>query len=219
MRIIPDLSIATEETDEGRRENSHYECVIDPLDGTIPFQGDLPLYGVTFALRDNKKHETVAAAFCGPELCGESESNVVLSATKGKGAFLNGKKFKPVFVTKPLKNVIFTTDRGKYNRQDIIRLEEALMKKDGIRYQMIFGSSSASLARVLLGKEDGYISLTADPWDIEALAFICKQAGGLTVRNRSNQDWKPGDASILAMPVFLRSIFDKKYQRILDKTA
>jgi myo-inositol-1(or 4)-monophosphatase len=79
----PNHSIISEETGE-EMTGSDYCWIIDPLDGTLNFATNVPLFGTMIGLA--YKGEMILSAIYFP--C----TKEMLFAKRGKGAFLNGKR-------------------------------------------------------------------------------------------------------------------------------
>lgn len=83
---FPKHQILAEETGVTGPENSQYQWVIDPLDGTTNFIHGFPQYAVSIALkRDGEVIEAVVA---------DPTRNEIFTASRGVGAFLNGRRIR-----------------------------------------------------------------------------------------------------------------------------
>lgn len=82
---FPEHNIISEESGSLNKK-SEYTWYIDPLDGTHNYINNIPIFGVSIALAQNKIVKY--GAICLPYF------NEFYIAEKGKGAFLNGKRIK-----------------------------------------------------------------------------------------------------------------------------
>ena len=75
-----------EETGVTGPEKSAFQWIIDPLDGTTNFLHGFPQYAVSIALK--RENEVIEAVVADPV------ANEVFTATRGVGAFVNGRRFR-----------------------------------------------------------------------------------------------------------------------------
>lgn len=85
-KSFPDHDIIGEENGEYGNNNSDYQWIIDPLDGTTNFIKGIPHFAVSIALRHQGKLDQ-AVVF--DPLRGE-----VFTASRGAGAQLNGRRIR-----------------------------------------------------------------------------------------------------------------------------
>lgn len=141
--------------------------IIDPIDGTKGFMRGVPLYGVLMAL-EHRSEILVGVAYF-PAL-GE-----MVSAAKGQGAFLNGRR---VFVSQEdsIENAfISTTDFNnlkKYHKLDAFnRLAQ------GTYYRAGWGDAYGH-ALVATGRLEIMCDPIMSPWDSAPFGVIMPEAGG-----------------------------------------
>jgi myo-inositol-1(or 4)-monophosphatase len=79
---FPDHNILAEESGVIKQE-SYYQWIIDPLDGTKNYISGIPVFGISIAIQ--LKGKTILGVVLDPI------RNELFSAEKGKGAYLNGK--------------------------------------------------------------------------------------------------------------------------------
>ncbi len=144
--------------------------IIDPLDGTVNFAHQIPVFSVSIALE--KKGEL----FCG--VVYQPISQELFVAEKGKGAYLNGKPLKVSSITHLADSILATG--FPYNTHenphhcidhfvDILRL--------GIPIRRM-GSAAIDLAYTAAGRYDGYFEVGLSPWDCAAGILLVEEAGG-----------------------------------------
>jgi myo-inositol-1(or 4)-monophosphatase len=190
-RKYPGHNIYSEELPAVIHE-SGYSWINDPLDGTFNWENDIiPLF--TNSLGFAKGRDVTVGAVTMPAT-GEH-----FSAQKGMGAYLNGKKISVSNETE-IRKAMIAMDFGKVNRQRGVRHLERLLADDGVKYPVVYASTSAAIMQVAKGKLQAYISLGAEPWDYAGSVVIAREAGA-RVTNIDGKEWELGDDSaIIAHP-------------------
>ncbi|MES2766684.1 MAG: inositol monophosphatase family protein [Bacteroidota bacterium] len=148
----------------------HVRWIIDPLDGTVNFAHNIPIFCVSVAAELNG--EIVAGAIYQPI------TDELFTAFKGGGAFLNGKKIE-VTTTDLLKDSILVTGfpyNVSENPHGCIDHFSALLKL-GLPVRRL-GSAAIDLAYVAAGRFDGFWEVRLQPWDVAAGWLIVEEAGG-----------------------------------------
>lgn len=143
--------------------------IIDPLDGTMNFAIQNPLFGLNIAYVE--KGQAKAAVTFLPYL------RELFYAEKNKGAWLNGKKIS--CPPKPLKDsIVFATFSyaSKKCIEEGLFYEEMLAKK-ALRVRNP-GALSMGLSYVACGRYGGVVHHAATAWDITAGALLIQEAGG-----------------------------------------
>lgn len=164
----PDHTILGEE--EGQQgAGSAYRWIVDPLDGTLNYAKGFPIYSVSIAL------EIDGVVQVGVVL--DSAKDELFTATKGGGAFLNG---RPIRVSDEanLKRAMLLTGfhyDPKSAMQNVTLLANILPRCLAIRRP---GSAALDLSYVACGRADGFWELALKPWDIAAGLLILEEAGG-----------------------------------------
>lgn len=167
---FPDIAVIGEEG-EGSKAIPKSNCfIIDPIDGTTNFI-------------HNYLHSAISVAFVkeGTLEAGvvfDVDKNLMFSAERNCGAFLNGDKIN---VSKThLDHALVQIGTSPYNRELTDRTFE-LAKKVYEKAIDIRRSGSAALdiCYVASGKSDLYFELNTYPWDWAAASLILKEAGGV----------------------------------------
>ena len=154
----PNFDIVSEEFNS-KKELTKNCFTVDPLDGTINFAHNIPLWGIQVACIKN--FETVCAVIYLPEL------NELYYADE-RGTFLNGEKL--VLNKKEFSNFMYVVE-GVNRIPSLVR-----MSKHG-GHPRIIGCACVDFAWVASGKLDGVIFRYNSYWDYIPGTFIAKQAG------------------------------------------
>lgn len=141
--------------------------IIDPIDGTKGFMRGVPLYGVLMALEHQSEIVVGVAYF--PAL-GE-----MVSAAKGHGAFLNGRR---VFVSSEasMENAFLsTTDFNNIHKYNKTAAFNRLAQ--GVYYRAGWGDAYGH-ALVATGRLEIMCDPIMSPWDSAPFGVIIPEAGG-----------------------------------------
>ncbi len=167
---FPEHTILAEEG-EYPQDRSTLRWIIDPVDGTTNYAHGFPWFCVSIGLE--AAGEIVAAVIFNPIY------DELFTATKGGGAYLNGRKLG-VSGHSPLKNSLLgtgfpydcATDPAN-NFDNFIAFQKAAR---GIRRA---GAAALDLAAVAAGRLDGFWELKLKPWDVAAGILMVREAGGM----------------------------------------
>jgi myo-inositol-1(or 4)-monophosphatase len=184
----PDHDILAEENDYIPLNSSH-KWIIDPLDGTTNYAHGFPWFGVSIALEiDGVVHDGVVY---------HPMMNEIFTATKGKGAFINGERIH-VSRRAPLKNCLLATgfpyDMTWDNENNFADFEKMQMASRAVRRP---GAAALDLAYVAAGRLDGYWECKLKPWDVAAGMLLVEEAGG-RVTNHQGEPYSIYDHRIMA---------------------
>ncbi len=162
---------------EGRR------WIVDPLDGTVNYVHGHPFACVSIGFADD---EGPAAGVIHAPFLGE-----VYHATRGGGAFLNGRAIRVSGVADS-SGALFATGfpfkPGKGSSAEYFRLVQAiLLSGHGVRRD---GAAALDLAFVAAGRIEAYFELGTAPWDVAAGILLVAEAGG-TVTGWPGDDAPP----------------------------
>lgn len=166
LSVFPDDGFLGEETGNTAGRSGR-RWIVDPLDGTRPYCHDIPTYSVLIALED--EGDVRLGVIHLPSM------NTTCWATKGGGAFLNGKPIRVSAVRDPRK--AFGTALGFVEKA---RTEEGrrLLSLMG-QWDYSYGFMDAySYVCVASGRLDIAVNLLDKAWDCAAAACIVREAGG-----------------------------------------
>ncbi|MFT5288533.1 MAG: myo-inositol-1(or 4)-monophosphatase [Candidatus Paceibacteria bacterium] len=165
---------------------------LDPLDGTINFVHELPVFAVSMGLFVDGQPEV--AVVHAPRL------NETFTAIRGGGAFLNG---EPIHVSTAatLGDSILATGfpyrRNELEHDNLANLGRFFYDVRGLRR---LGSAAIDLAYVAAGRLDGYWELHLSPHDVAAGALLVREAGGLVTDADGGEEWLRGGHIVASGP-------------------
>lgn len=179
--ILPEAQFIAEESASGYNAvGDGYYWVIDPLDGTTNFLHGLPIYAVSVGLIRYKQPVL--------GLIYEPNRDELFYASKGNGAFLNGKSIR-VSVAKSLSTSLLATGFPYYDfsYQDryLDLLKELMQKSHGLRRM---GAAAIDLAYTACGRFEGFFEANLKPWDVAAGKIIIEEAGGRVTNFKGGED-------------------------------
>ncbi|MFK7901149.1 MAG: inositol monophosphatase family protein [Cyclobacteriaceae bacterium] len=201
-KIFPEAGFITEEETETIK-GERYNWIIDPLDGTTNFLHNIPCYCVSVALED--KGKVIAGIIY------DMNANECFHATKGNGAFMNGKAISVSNVSTVEEAVIATGfpykifDKFDNHMQIIRRLVES---SHGVRR---FGSAAIDMAYVACGRLDGYYEFSINSWDIAAGIILIQEAGGIVT------DFRGGDDFLFSGEIIVGSAMQPKLLALIEE--
>lgn len=166
---FPDHDLVAEEGDYPM-SGSAFCWIIDPVDGTTNYAHGFPWFCASIGLQS--AGELVVAVIYNPIY------DELYTATRGGGAFLNGRRLA-VSAHVPLQKSLLgtgfpydcATDPAN-NFSNFIAFQKAAR---GIRRA---GAAALDLASVAAGRLDGFWELKLKPWDVAAGVLLVREAGG-----------------------------------------
>ena len=211
IKQFPNHSIIAEEGSQ-KLTQSDYRWVVDPLDGTINYVHNLPIFSVSIGLQ--YKNETILGVVYNPA------ADKLFYAIKNEGAFLNNKSIE-VSSSKTLSDCVLATGfpytHDKYYDVSFSIFKDFYDKTQGLRR---LGVASLDLCFVAMGRFDGFYEFNLKPWDICAGAIIASEAGATC------SDWNnsplpfSGSRALCANPNIHKQMIEvlnnKKYDLFYD---
>jgi myo-inositol-1(or 4)-monophosphatase len=166
--------------EEGTRSglDSEFRWYIDPLDGTTNFAHGFPVFAVVMGCE--KRHAGLAADEDGEMVAGVTYDPLrdeMFSATRGGGAFLNGKAIH-VSAAKQLQESLIATgfpSQKRHASPNVHFYQEFTLRSHGVRRA---GAAAIDLAYVACGRLEGYWEFQLNPWDTSAGYLLVEEAGG-----------------------------------------
>lgn len=176
----PSHKILTEETGEHAGE-SDYQWVIDPIDGTVNFVHNFPMFCISVAVK--YQGEAIIGVVYIPKL------DELYETVRGNGALLNGKKIRVSNIEELPKAVLatgFPYDKATDPVNNIENFTNVITKIGGIRRT---GSAAIDLSQVAAGRFEGYWEFKINPWDFEAGLLLVEEAGGKILKIKQNKGY------------------------------
>lgn len=166
---FPTHSIISEEIGE-LIQDSPYQWIIDPIDGTVNFAHGIPLCCVSIGLKQNE--DLILGTVYNPMM------NELFFAEKGKGAFLNDKPISVSTKSDFRKACLVTGFPYKWpdSKEHPIRVFERFIM-EGLPVRRL-GSAAIDLCWVACGRFDGFWEYNLSSWDVAAGYLIVQEAGG-----------------------------------------
>ena len=180
------------------RGNGEFTWLIDPLCGTLPFSTGLPHWGVNIAL--SIEMELVIGVVALPT------SNELISAVRGRGAYLNGKKLE---AKEPPGNPRDVAIAIEGDSRLFTEAERALAEAAGRQYN--FGSAAYPLGQVLLGRLHGAVFKEVSV-HTAASVVIARELGVRVTDEAGNEvEWgshTPSGSLVVAWPLAHKTLLD-----------
>jgi myo-inositol-1(or 4)-monophosphatase len=194
----PKHSILAEETGRSGQDDSEYQWIIDPLDGTTNFIHGFPQYAVSIAMA-HKGVLTHAVVF-------DPGRNELFTASKGAGAFLNERRIRVSKRTRMEEAVIgtgFPFRQGDDIDAYIKAFKAVSQMTAGIRRP---GSAAVDLAWVACGRYDGFWEGGLNAWDMAAGALLVREAGGLVTDYQGGEKFLEEGKIVAGTPKLFRQL-------------
>jgi myo-inositol-1(or 4)-monophosphatase len=168
---------------------SEYKWIVDPLDGTVNFAHQIPIFSISIAMA---VRDTIVLGIILDPINDE-----LFAAISGQGAQLNGEPIQVSATRTTAKSLLVTG--FPYNVREIlepvmVRYGSCLRASQGMRR---LGSAALDLCYVACGRFEGFWEQNLKPWDSAAGALMVVEAGG-RVTTFSDQPYTVKHAEILA---------------------
>lgn len=174
---------------DGNHESSWF---IDPLDGTVNYAHNIPIFTVSLAYAS---HGVTQLGVVYAPMLGE-----LFSAELGKGSHLNGDKLH-VSKAVDLDHALLVTGFPYNIRTNPTNLEyyrRFALRSQGVRR---LGSAALDLCYVGAGRFEGYWEVEINPWDIAAGVLIAQEAGAVvTSMDGRSVSYQPPITVLAAAP-------------------
>jgi myo-inositol-1(or 4)-monophosphatase len=168
LEKFPDHAIYGEEGLAGNQE-SPYQWIVDPIDGTVNYFYGIPHFCISIALR--KEGKVILGVILDPM------RNELWQVSEGGPALLNG---QPIEVSKRAKLSDAVLSVGFAKSKASINTGLPMFEKMVVRARKcrLMGSAALDLAYVATGRLDAYIESSVSLWDIAAGQMLVEAAGG-----------------------------------------
>jgi myo-inositol-1(or 4)-monophosphatase len=174
----------------GQTKTGDIMWIIDPLDGTVNFAHNIPIFSVSIAATEGMD------VLCGVVF--HPMTGELFVAEKGQGAFLND---RPIHVspTPKLEQAYMTTGFPYNVDEDPLHCIETFDKltRLGIPIRRL-GSAAIDLSYVAAGRFDAYWEVSLQPWDVAAGLLIVEEAGGRVTHYDGKRIDPRKDGTVLA---------------------
>jgi len=167
---FPDHAIYGEEGVAGNQE-SDYQWIVDPIDGTVNFFYGIPHYCVSIALR-HKDELTVGVVY-------DPSMDELWEVEKGSPALLNGEAISVSSRTR-LEDCALFVGCGKDESALNTGLERFRRASLKARKMRMMGSAALGMVYIATGRLDAYVESRISLWDIAAGQLLLEAAGGKT---------------------------------------
>jgi myo-inositol-1(or 4)-monophosphatase len=161
----------------GRAGTTGITWVVDPIDGTVNYLYDLPAYAVSVAavtgdMQGGDDWEVLAGCVHNPA------NGETFTATRGGGAYLDGRPLHVNDVTDPAQALVATGFGydAERRRQQAQVVAVVLPQVRDIRR---LGSAALDLCQVACGRVDAYFERGLQPWDMAAGTLVAREAGAV----------------------------------------
>ena len=191
-RRRPDAIVLGEELTPTVLSGTGIVVIADPLDGTTNFLHGYPEYSVSIAIaRDGV-------------LCSGVVLNVTrgeeFTATRGGGAFLDGKPIRVSGLREPARALIGTGFPFKNHEKLPRYLEQFSLVMRGTAGIRRAGSAALDLSNVACGRFDAFWELVLAPWDVAAGMLLVQEAGGIVTDLEGNPAQLAGGSFVAGNP-------------------
>lgn len=186
-RQTPAVGVLAEE--RGEEGSKALRWVLDPLDGTTNFVRGFPHFAVSLALVEGL--DVLVGVVYDPM------RDEMYTATKGKGAFCNGRSLR--VTNRPgLAGGLLTTG-FPFRVHHLLDLYLDVFRDVFLRVSALRrpGAAALDLAHTAAGIFDAFFEFCLSPWDIAAGALLVREAGGV-VTNLDGCDDILSNGSIVA---------------------
>jgi myo-inositol-1(or 4)-monophosphatase len=152
------------------KENPEGIWVVDPIDGTANFLNNIPFWSISIGYEVNG--EVIVGVVYSPTM------HELFSASKGNGAFLNGKRIQVSNTSKSTEATIIMAPPIRH--RDWVDRFFPLFKDLFSQScdNRIFGSAALHLCYVACGRVEAYIEFGLMHHDLSAGSLILTEAGG-----------------------------------------
>ena len=186
---FPDHHIIAEESGVRNGDNDHI-WYIDPLDGTVNYAHNIPIFCVSIGYA-YKRDLQLATVY-------DPMRDELFSASKGKGAMMNGEPIRVSGVRELGKSLLttgFPYDMWETLNDNLTDYGKFAKLTQGVRR---LGSAALDLCYVAIGRVEGFWEHSLQPYDVAAGGLIAREAGAKVTKLDGEDDFVSAPISILA---------------------
>lgn len=208
---FPNHHFIGEESGSSGETKEGITWLIDPIDGTVNFFHEIPIFCVSIAALFNQEPLTGVVY--------QPITHELFTAEKDAGAYLNGKRLS-VTKTGVLDNMVASTAFAYNTHENPLSCLDLFQEfaKMGIPIRQL-GTSALSLSYLAAGKCDSFWTSTLEPWDSAAGALMVQEAGGsITSFEGDELDFR-ATSSLVATNGLLQEQMVKKIKAIQTKAS
>lgn len=183
-------STITSEESGLTRGDDQQAWYVDPLDGTVNYAHQIPIFSVSIAYAHKGRVELGAVY--------DPMRDEMFSAERGSGARLNGKAIHVSEATELRKSLLvtgFPYDAWNTERDNFDNFVRLAKLTQGVRR---LGSAALDACWVAAGRFDGYWEISLNAWDVAAGGLIAEEAGARVTNVNDGADYLSAPQSILA---------------------
>jgi len=170
IQNVPESSFLAEESGSTGIKTKEWLWIIDPLDGTVNFAHQIPVFSVSIAAQKNGE------VFCGVVF--QPITHELFVAEKGKGSFLNGNPIHVSPVSSVNKSMLATGFPYNLAENPFHCIDHFVdILKLGIPIRRL-GSAAIDLSYTAAGRVEGFFEVELGPWDCAAGKLLVEEAGG-----------------------------------------
>ena len=168
LERFPDHAIYGEEGIAGNQQ-SDFQWIVDPIDGTVNYFYGIPHFCISIALRE--RGEIIVGVIYDPQ------RNELWQVERGGTPTLNG---KPIHVSTraKLSDAVLSIGFAKSKETIAAGLPVLDYFVSKARKCRLMGSAALDLAYVACGRYDAYIESSVSLWDVAAGKLLVEAAGG-----------------------------------------
>jgi myo-inositol-1(or 4)-monophosphatase len=168
LGAFPQHALYGEEGIAGQQD-SPYQWIVDPIDGTVNYFYGIPHFCVSIALRH--QGEVILGVIYDPMM------REMFVAQKGKSPTLNGKVIT-ISARQALEDAVMTVGFSKSKES----IDAGFRRFHELAYQVrktrMLGSAALAMAYIACGRLDAYIEEIISLWDVAAGILLVESAGG-----------------------------------------
>ncbi len=170
------------EEGHGRCGGAERVWIVDPLDGTVNYAHEYPVWSVSIALQVAGRLEV--GVVYNPLL------EEIYAGRRGGGVTLNGAP-RRVTICDMLEKAMVATGFSydlscDHERNNLGPFGRFLMRAQAVRRA---GSAALAIAKVAVGRTDGFWERNLQPWDMAAAALLVEEAGGRLSDYEGGSGW------------------------------